>query len=199
MLFVVSHIGARDPNRPIPRWGCKLSGGVWVSPYDDVTVTGARWSGEPEPQVARRPAYLLVLALVVEEPEAHHQGPRLVGADQLQPGLGHGVEEHLPADLLAALRRLAERSATTPVPPGQYESNPLFSVPDLVDEVAAALGVSRDAAARQLQLHAFARPPDRPTARLPDCPTARLPDRPTARSAAGTRGPAVTTAPCARS
>ncbi|MBD0844673.1 hypothetical protein [Streptomyces sp. TRM68416] len=67
----------------------------------------------------------------------------------------------LPADLLTALRRLADRSATTPVPPGQYENNPLFSVPDLVDEVAAALGVSRDAAALQLQLHAFDRPADR--------------------------------------
>ncbi|MEV5283171.1 hypothetical protein [Streptomyces sp. NPDC052811] len=67
----------------------------------------------------------------------------------------------LPADLLAALRRLADRSATTPVPPGQYETNPLFSVPELVDEVAAALGVSRDAAALHLQLHAFDRPADR--------------------------------------
>ncbi|MFF9896360.1 hypothetical protein [Streptomyces longispororuber] len=67
----------------------------------------------------------------------------------------------LPADHLAALRRLADRSATTPVPPGQYEANPLFSVPDLVDEVAAALGVSRDAAALHLQLHAFNRPADR--------------------------------------
>ncbi|CAM5279771.1 hypothetical protein SALBM135S_08627 [Streptomyces alboniger] len=67
----------------------------------------------------------------------------------------------LPADLRADLRRLADRSATTPVPPGQYEANPLFGVPDLVDEVAAALGVSRDAAALQLQLHAFDRPADR--------------------------------------
>lgn len=67
----------------------------------------------------------------------------------------------LPPGLFTALHRLADRSATTPVPPGQYETNPLFSVPHLVDEVAAALGVSRDAAALQLQLHAFDRPADR--------------------------------------
>ncbi|MFD9498854.1 hypothetical protein [Streptomyces sp. NPDC060035] len=67
----------------------------------------------------------------------------------------------LPADLLAALRRLADRSAATPVPPGQYEANPLFGAPDLVDEVAGDLGVSRDAAALHLQLHAFDRPADR--------------------------------------
>ncbi|MEV6756882.1 hypothetical protein [Streptomyces sp. NPDC051214] len=66
-----------------------------------------------------------------------------------------------PADLRAALRRLADRSADTPVPPGQYETNPLFSVPALVDEAAAALGVGRDAAALHLQLHALDRPADR--------------------------------------
>ncbi|WP_282704198.1 hypothetical protein [Streptomyces sp. CC219B] len=82
--------------------------------------------------------------------------PAAQGARALLDGL-----TDLPADLLTALRRLADRSATTPVPPGQYENNPLFSVPDLVDEVAAALGVSRDAAALQLQLHALDRPADR--------------------------------------
>lgn len=66
-----------------------------------------------------------------------------------------------PADLLTALRRLADRSAVTPVPPGQYEANPLFSVPDLVERAVAALGVGRDAAALHLQLHALDRPADR--------------------------------------
>ncbi|CAL9502306.1 hypothetical protein SUDANB176_03468 [Streptomyces sp. enrichment culture] len=56
---------------------------------------------------------------------------------------------------------VADRSLATPVPPGQYEANPLFSVPDLVDEAAAALGVGRDAAALHLQLHAPDRPADR--------------------------------------
>lgn len=65
------------------------------------------------------------------------------------------------ADQLTALRALADRSATTPVPPGQYEANPLFSVPDLVDEVAASLGGGLDAAALHLQLHALGRPADR--------------------------------------
>ncbi|WP_326766836.1 hypothetical protein OG978_21885 [Streptomyces sp. NBC_01591] len=67
----------------------------------------------------------------------------------------------IPADQLTALRALADRSTDTPVPPGQYEANPLFSVPALVDEVAASLGVGRDAAALHLQLHAFDRPADR--------------------------------------
>ncbi|MCX5161732.1 hypothetical protein OOK39_21080 [Streptomyces sp. NBC_00264] len=67
----------------------------------------------------------------------------------------------IPADQLTALRALADRTTATPVPPGQYEANPLFSVPDLVDEVAASLGVGRDAAALHLQLHAFDRPADR--------------------------------------
>ncbi|MGW0139428.1 hypothetical protein [Streptomyces calvus] len=66
-----------------------------------------------------------------------------------------------PAELRTALRALADRSLTTPVPPGQYEANPLFGVPELVDEVAAALGVGRDAAALHLQLHALDRPADR--------------------------------------
>ncbi|MFI2509156.1 hypothetical protein [Streptomyces sp. NPDC018972] len=66
-----------------------------------------------------------------------------------------------PAELRTALRALADRSLATPVPPGQYEANPLFSVPELVDEVAAALGVGRDAAALHLQLHALDRPSDR--------------------------------------
>ncbi|WP_203186363.1 hypothetical protein [Streptomyces pratensis] len=63
--------------------------------------------------------------------------------------------------LLTALRALADRAADTPVPPGQYEANPLFGVPALVDEVAGAFGVSRDAAALHLQTHALDRPADR--------------------------------------
>ncbi|MFC8387187.1 hypothetical protein [Streptomyces sp. NPDC057238] len=66
-----------------------------------------------------------------------------------------------PAELRTTLRALADRSLTTPVPPGQYEANPLFSVPDLVDEVASALGVGRDAAALHLQPYALDRPADR--------------------------------------
>ncbi|MGW2107581.1 hypothetical protein [Streptomyces sp. NPDC001948] len=74
---------------------------------------------------------------------------------------GAGAFTETGTDQLTALRALADRSADTPVPPGQYEANPLFGVPELVDEVAASLGVSRDAAALHLQLHAFDRPADR--------------------------------------
>ncbi|MEV0375205.1 hypothetical protein AB0I10_36460 [Streptomyces sp. NPDC050636] len=59
------------------------------------------------------------------------------------------------------LGALAERAADTPVPAGGYEANPLLSVPDLVDEVAVALSVGRDAAALYLQLCTLARPTDR--------------------------------------
>ncbi|MFE7616472.1 hypothetical protein, partial [Streptomyces sp. NPDC057496] len=72
-----------------------------------------------------------------------------------------GLFADIPDGLLTALRALADRSAATPVPPGQYEANPLFGVPDLVDEVAESLGVGRDAAALHLQLHALDRPADR--------------------------------------
>ncbi|UNZ21315.1 hypothetical protein [Streptomyces sp. 891-h] len=82
--------------------------------------------------------------------------PARAGARTLIDGLTNA-----PADLLTALRRLADRSAATPVPPGQYETNPLFSAPLLVDEAAAALDVCRDAAALHLQLLALDCPTDR--------------------------------------
>ncbi|MGW2178185.1 hypothetical protein ACWCXX_08890 [Streptomyces sp. NPDC001732] len=94
--------------------------------------------------------------------------PAATGARALLDGLTEALAGSLadisadaPADLLAALRALADRSAETPVPPGQYEANPLFSAPELVGEVAAALGVSRDAASLHLQLHGLDRPADR--------------------------------------
>lgn len=52
------------------------------------------------------------------------------------------------------------RAADTPVPPGGYELNPALSVPELVAEAVAALGVRADAAALYLQLLALARPTD---------------------------------------
>ncbi|BFO22745.1 hypothetical protein SHKM778_91330 [Streptomyces sp. KM77-8] len=64
-------------------------------------------------------------------------------------------------ELRDALRVLADRSLHTPVPAGQYEANPLFSVPGLVGEVASVLGVGRDAAALWLQTRALGRPGDR--------------------------------------
>lgn len=134
-----SHAAALAADHGLPEtWTTALLTGRLEKPLEadsmQAAATAVAWA------LAERP---------VEDPAAQ-------GARALLGGL-----TDLPADLLTALRRLADRSATTPVPPGQYETNPLFSVPDLVDEVAAALGVSRDAAALQLQLHAFDRPADR--------------------------------------
>ncbi|MEU6313098.1 hypothetical protein [Streptomyces sp. NPDC047014] len=56
--------------------------------------------------------------------------------------------------------RMLARAAGTPVPPGGYEADPALSVPELVAEVGAALGVGADAAALYLQLLALARPTD---------------------------------------
>ncbi|MFD5098113.1 hypothetical protein [Streptomyces albidochromogenes] len=134
-----SHAAALAADHGLPEiWATALLTGRLETPLEadgiQAAATAVAWA------LAERP---------VEDPAAQ-------GARVLLDGL-----THLPADLLTALRKLADRSAITPVPPGQYETNPLFSVPDLVDEVATALGVSRDAAALQLQLHAFDRPADR--------------------------------------
>ncbi|KFF99132.1 hypothetical protein IQ62_20845 [Streptomyces scabiei] len=59
------------------------------------------------------------------------------------------------------LARMVRRAATTPVPPGSYEANPLLSVPALVGEVATALSLDEDAAALHLQLLTLAHPTDR--------------------------------------
>ncbi|MFD3871505.1 hypothetical protein [Streptomyces sp. NPDC058623] len=63
--------------------------------------------------------------------------------------------------LLDGLGRLADRAATTPVPPGGYENDPALSAPDLVARAARTLGTGADAAALYLQLLALARPTDR--------------------------------------
>lgn len=74
-------------------------------------------------------------------------------------------------ELLAAIRRIQAvrgdapdrmlaRAADTPVPPGGYELNPALSVPELMAEAAAALGVGADATVLYLQLLALARPTD---------------------------------------
>jgi hypothetical protein len=53
---------------------------------------------------------------------------------------------------------LAERIARTPVPAGGWEADPAASAPGLVDEVAATLALSADAAALYLQLLAACDP-----------------------------------------
>ncbi|MCB5181566.1 hypothetical protein [Streptomyces antimicrobicus] len=62
---------------------------------------------------------------------------------------------------LAGLDRLAARAAATPVGAGGYETNPALSAPELVAEVAEALGTGADAAALYLQLLTLARPTDK--------------------------------------
>ncbi|MFI1280996.1 hypothetical protein ACH4U5_09585 [Streptomyces sp. NPDC020858] len=97
-------------------------------------------------------------------PAALTDPARVERAERLCAALG------LP-ELLAAVRRIQAvrgggpdrmlaRAAGTPVPPGSYELNPALSVPELVAEAGAALGVGADAAALYLQLLALARPTD---------------------------------------
>lgn len=57
-----------------------------------------------------------------------------------------------------AFRAFGERVKDTPVSEGNYEANPLQSVPRLVDKVAKELGVSKEAAALYLQTLALAEP-----------------------------------------
>ncbi len=137
-----SHAAALAADRGLPEtWAAALLTGRVPEPLDAdgarATTTAAAWALTDRP---------------VGDPAA--AGARTL-IDRLTDAPG------VPADLLAALRRLADRSATTPVPPGQYENNPLVSAPDLVDEVAESLGVGRDAAALHLQTHALDRPADR--------------------------------------
>ncbi|MDB5385637.1 MAG: hypothetical protein JWM11_1283 [Planctomycetaceae bacterium] len=56
---------------------------------------------------------------------------------------------------------LGKRVRETPVPAGSYETNPLLSVPELVQQVAKKLKVSENAAAYYLQLLALPDPTDK--------------------------------------
>ncbi|MES9557492.1 MULTISPECIES: hypothetical protein [unclassified Streptomyces] len=127
------------------------------APWATALLTGTLLTGDlPEPPLDADGIRAAVTALTWALTERPVGDPATEGARLL---LGRLTD--IPADHATALRALADRSATTPVPPGQYESNPLFSAPALVNEAAASLGVSRDAAALHLQLHAFDRPADR--------------------------------------
>lgn len=134
-----SHAAALAADRGLPAsWATAL-------------LTG-RWEEQPDAEGLRAAATAVAWALT-ERPVGD---PAARGACSLA-----GTLTRLPPGPLAALGALADRSRTTPVPPGQYEANPLFCVPDLVEEVAGALGVSRDAAVLHLQTHAYDRPADR--------------------------------------
>ncbi|MFF0449626.1 hypothetical protein ACFYT4_24975 [Streptomyces sp. NPDC004609] len=122
--------------------------GTWAT----ALLTGSA----PEPLVDTEAVQAAATAVAWALTERPVGDPAAIGARAVIDQLTNA-----PAGLLAGLRRLADRSTATPVPPGQYETNPLFSVPDLVDEAAAALGVGRDAAALHLQMHALDHPADR--------------------------------------
>ncbi|MFE3194509.1 hypothetical protein ACFXHA_36270 [Nocardia sp. NPDC059240] len=62
---------------------------------------------------------------------------------------------------VTGLARMIARARTTPVAPGQFEADPRQSVPELVEQVAAATATTPDAAALYLQLLTLARPTDR--------------------------------------
>lgn len=66
--------------------------------------------------------------------------------------------EPLSALCLGVLEPFAERVRTTPVPVGQYEANPLASVPALVEKVRAKHDLGEDAAALYLQTLALIAP-----------------------------------------
>ena len=58
-------------------------------------------------------------------------------------------------------KAIASRVKKTPVPAGEYEANPVHSVPKLIDDVVNALDISDDAAAYYLQLLTLPDPTDR--------------------------------------
>lgn len=60
-----------------------------------------------------------------------------------------------------ALAKFAERVRDTPVPDGEFECNPIHSVPDLVEEVGNDLDLDQNAAALYLQLAALPAPRDK--------------------------------------
>jgi hypothetical protein len=73
---------------------------------------------------------------------------------------GDGLTEVRVAAVLRSegMRAIAARIASTDVPAGGWEQNPLASAPKLVAKVANATGVSEAAAALYLQILAFAEP-----------------------------------------
>ncbi|WP_167739545.1 hypothetical protein [Streptomyces subrutilus] len=116
--------------------------------YDDGLFVVA----SPGRDVFLRPASLA-------DPQRVERAVRLCG----ELGLPRVLEavRRIQAVCGGGLARMVARAASTPVPPGGYELNPASSVPELVAEVAGALGVGADAAALHLQLLALARPTDR--------------------------------------
>lgn len=107
--------------------------------------------------VPGRDVFLRPAALA--DPQRVDRAVRLCGELGL-PGVLEAVRR-IQAVCGEGLARMVARASSTPVPPGGYELNPALSAPQLVAEVAGALGVGADAAALHLQLLSLARPTDR--------------------------------------
>ncbi|WP_336082335.1 hypothetical protein [Nocardia sp. SSK8] len=112
----------------------------------------------------------LLRPAALADPDALSRSLRIC-ADHGLPDLARAIRcEHT---LVTGLPALLDRAATSPVTAGQYEADPRQSVPALVDQVSARLGVSPDAAALYLQLLTLARPTDRAVRRFNDWTPAR--------------------------
>ncbi|MFF4644878.1 hypothetical protein [Streptomyces sp. NPDC001389] len=125
------------------------------------------WEGAPGPSTALDDG-LFVVAVpggdLFLRPSALADPQRTERAERIAATVREGylltvLRRH--RELFGGLARLAARAAATPVPEGGYEANPALSAPELVAEVATALGTGEDAAALHLQLLALARPTDR--------------------------------------
>ncbi|WP_424210649.1 hypothetical protein ACN20G_00325 [Streptomyces sp. BI20] len=91
-----------------------------------------------------------------------------------ESGLARGLELFELLRVGGGLDRMRARAASGVVPEGCHELDPRVSCPELTDEAAEALGVSRDAAGYFLQLLTLARPTDRSVRRWNGWTGARL-------------------------
>ncbi len=121
--------------------GARDDGACVVAAYQNHMYAGFR----PAALDSKTKKKIEQLAKLMNDDDDNDSDP-LVGVKQI---------ELLRSPELAAF---AERVRETPVPEGNYEANPLVSVPKLVAKVAKSLGVSDDAAALYLQTLALAEP-----------------------------------------
>ncbi|XVQ14392.1 hypothetical protein ACQP1W_18180 [Spirillospora sp. CA-255316] len=107
-------------------------------------------SSDPAPEVHFRPAALRARGATPAREALASTDPDFAGREALlELAFGDDFE------------RLAERAASSPVPDGEYEANPAFSAPELVEAVGAELSVGTEAAALYLQLATMTDPTDR--------------------------------------
>ncbi|MFE1789048.1 hypothetical protein ACFW7J_11755 [Streptomyces sp. NPDC059525] len=139
------------------------------APYEGTLLPCPKplWEGAPGTSTAHDDG-LFVVAVPSGDcflrPAALADPERMARAERIAATVREGyllTVLHRHRDLFDGLDRLAARAAATPVPEGGYEADPALSAPELVAEVAAALGTGTDAAALHLQLLALARPTDR--------------------------------------